>query len=73
MGFDPFTAAALEDPYSQYAEFREHEPVHRSEKLEAEQADRQLTAKALDSGGHEPTPWRKLHNPGVALPSFLAV
>ena len=30
MRFDPFTAAALEDPYSQYAEFREHEPVHRS-------------------------------------------
>jgi len=30
MRFDHFTAAALEDPYSQYAEFREHEPVHRS-------------------------------------------
>jgi len=33
MRFDPFTAAALEDPYSQYARFREHEPVHWSENL----------------------------------------
>ena len=33
MLFDPFSAAALENPYSQYARFREEEPVHWSEKL----------------------------------------
>ena len=33
MHFDPFTAAALENPYSQYARFREEGPVHWSEKL----------------------------------------
>jgi cytochrome P450 len=33
MRFDPFTMAALEDPYTQYARLREEDPVHWSEKL----------------------------------------
>ena len=35
MRFDPFTDAALEDPYPQYAALRRDDPVHRSEKLRA--------------------------------------
>jgi cytochrome P450 len=31
--FDPFSPAAIEDPCPQYAWFRQHDPVHRSEKL----------------------------------------
>ena len=33
MVFDPFTPAALDDPYPQYAALRASEPVHWSEKL----------------------------------------
>lgn len=35
MRFDPFTPAALDDPYPQYAALREADPVHWSEKLRA--------------------------------------
>ena len=35
MFFDPFTAAALDDPYPQYAALRAAEPVHWSDKLRA--------------------------------------
>jgi cytochrome P450 len=31
--FDPFTAAAIADPYPQYHELRAHDPVHWSDKL----------------------------------------
>lgn len=34
-GFDPFTPAAIADPYPQYAHFRATDPVHRSAKLRA--------------------------------------
>jgi cytochrome P450 len=35
MHFDPFTDAALADPYPQYAALRAEDPVHWSEKLRA--------------------------------------
>ena len=35
MHFDPFSDAAFEDPYPQYARFRSEDPVHWSEKLRA--------------------------------------
>ena len=35
MAFDPFTDAAIADPYPQYAELRARDPVHWSEKLRA--------------------------------------
>ncbi len=35
MRFDPFTPAALDDPYPQYARLRTEDPVHWSEKLES--------------------------------------
>jgi cytochrome P450 len=35
MHFDPFTDAAIADPYRQYAALREADPVHWSEKLRA--------------------------------------
>jgi cytochrome P450 len=35
MHFDPFTAAAIADPYPQYAALRDADPVHWSEKLRA--------------------------------------
>jgi pimeloyl-[acyl-carrier protein] synthase len=35
MRFDPFTPAALDDPYPQYARLRTEDPVHWSEKLQS--------------------------------------
>jgi pimeloyl-[acyl-carrier protein] synthase len=35
IAFDPFTDAAITDPYPQYATLRARDPVHRSEKLRA--------------------------------------
>ena len=35
VSFDPFTAAAIDDPYPQYHALRAADPVHWSDKLES--------------------------------------